>query len=383
MIILWVPRERPRPPPPPSRTTARRYRDAELPFVLRGDPVVSAASRRWADDPEYLHRALGDDVEYRVERSPNSDFMWYRLRGPGGGGGGVGGKGGNNDNNMMTTTTIPKDFVLPPNDEVEMTYGEWLERAMERDGIALGDEDMLARADSLRERRMSMKEKNIGRGGEVDIIPLDDDDDEASAARKDNDGDDSEEEKREKYYYFRLNANLHEVEDESSPSKFLYDELPFLDPRREESKFYIVEPRQQRGINCRFGMRGVTAANHFDMSRNTIVVLGGERRYVLAHPGQCDRMALYPKGHPSVRHSSFDWGDPTEREKRPEFEDALLQEVVLHEGDVLYLPTNWFHFIVNLSLNYQCNARSGTTFETADVVGACGFKMRPGDFQVR
>lgn len=212
----------------------------------------------------------------------------------------------------------------------------------------------------------------------MEDVPFDDD----AAGNGDGDEDeDGEEAKREKYYYFRLNANLHEVGDASSPSKFLYDELPFLDPRSPESEFYIVDREQQRGINCRFGMRGVTAANHFDMSRNTIAVLGGERRYVLADPGQCHRMALYPVGHPSVRHSSFDWGDPTERARRPEFEDALLQEAVLHGGDVLYLPTNWFHYIVNLSLNYQCNARSGTTLETADVVGACRFKMKLSDFQ--
>ena len=210
--------------------------------------------------------------------------------------------------------------------------------------------------------------------------PSDDDD---RAAGGDDGGDESEEARGRNYYYFRLIANLREVRDGSPTAEFLYDELPFLDPRRDESEFYIVDREQQRGINCRFGMRGVTAANHFDMSRNTISVLGGERRYVLAHPGQCGRMSLHPRGHPSVRHSSFDWGDPAERKRRPEFEDALLQEVVLHEGDVLYLPTNWFHFIVNLSLNYQCNARSGTTFETADIVGACGFKMEPGDFRVQ
>jgi len=38
-------------------------------------------------------------------------------------------------------------------------------------------------------------------------------------------------------------------------------------------------------------------------------------------------------------------------------------------------PTNWFHFIVNLSLNYQCNARSGTTYESAHLMEDCGFKM--------
>ena len=343
---------------------ARAYRDAELPFVLRGDPAVSKVARRWSDDVEYLHRHLGDDVEHRVERSPNANFMWYRLRGPPGGKGKGRGRG-----HIMPPPPVAEDFVPPPNDEVEMTFGEWLERAMDREGEALGDGDMIARASSMRERRMSRKKMAEEGGG----VPLDDDG-----------GTESEESKRSNYYYFRLNANLREIGDGgSSASEFLYDELPFLDPRKVESEFYIVDREEQRGINCRFGMRGVTAANHFDMSRNTISVLGGERRYVLARPDQCSRMYLHPRGHPSVRHSSFDWGDPAERRKRPDFEDAMLTEVVLHEGDVLYLPTNWFHYIVNLSLNYQCNARSGTTFETADVVGACGFKMDPGDFRAQ
>jgi hypothetical protein len=158
--------------------------------------------------------------------------------------------------------------------------------------------------------------------------------------------------------------------------KFIYNELPFFDPRKKkDSQFYIVDPTEQRGINCRFGMRGITAANHFDMSRNTIAIFGGERRYVLAAPSQCRNMALYPRNHPSLRHSSFDWSNPDEWEEHPEFKDALISEVVLHEGDVLYLPTNWFHYIVNLSLNYQCNARSGTTLESSKVIEDCGFHM--------
>ena len=41
-----------------------------------------------------------------------------------------------------------------------------------------------------------------------------------------------------------------------------------------------------------------------------MTVLGGERRYVLAHPDQCSKMSLFPMGHPSARHSSIDWSDP-------------------------------------------------------------------------
>jgi len=60
-----------------------------------------------------------------------------------------------------------------------------------------------------------------------------------------------------------------------TPQSFVYDELSIFDPRkRRDSEFYIVDPAEERGINCRFGMRGVIAANHFDQSRNMIAILG-------------------------------------------------------------------------------------------------------------
>ena len=363
------------------------YRNAELPFILQNDPAVLSTSRKWSDDTDYLHTMLGDTTKYRVERSPINYFMWYRLKRNNHhdrnnpkmeAGGGTAkrrhrdiarkippGEDGNDD----------EDFVRPANDESEMTFGEWLEHAIYKDGMALNDEDLLAKANLLHERRMIAATQNL----QQELVVEDEEDrplDDITATNAIPD-EDSEESKRNKYYYFRLNANPQQLNnDPTSIDNFIYDELPFLDPRHpDKSEFYCVDPTHHRGINCRFGMRGVIAANHFDMSRNTIVVLGGERRYILADPTQCERMGLYPPGHPSIRHSSFDWTNVSEWENRVEFQDSLVQEVVLHEGDVLYLPTNWFHFIVNLSLNYQCNSRSGTTFETANVINACGFKM--------
>ena len=82
------------------------------------------------------------------------------------------------------------------------------------------------------------------------------------------------------------------------------------------------------------------AENHFDGSRNAIVVLGGERRYILSHPEQCPFLSLLPKGHPSARHSAVDWSDP-DLDAYPEFALAKGNEIVMQAGDVLYLPTNW------------------------------------------
>ena len=321
--------------------SALNYRHAELPFIIRNDPNVMSVARRWGDDTEYLHNALGDETMFRTERSPLNEFMWYRLRGP----------------------TMARGYVKPPNDEINMTYGEWLERALAKDAQALQDEQLSAKVNAMKKRRMQLvttkKQDDSLENGDL------------------NQDESTEEEKLKNWYYFRLTTSLRQAsKDPSSPEKFVYDELPFLDPRkRSKSQFYVVDPAEERGINCRFGMRGVISANHFDMSRNFIMIFGGERRYILGHPNQCKNMALYPVGHPSVRHSKVDWNNPLEWDENPEFKQALINEVVLHVGDALYLPTAYFHYIINLSLNYQCNARSGTTHENAEHIRECGFKM--------
>mmetsp|Transcript_45169 Transcript_45169/g.66480 ORF Transcript_45169/g.66480 Transcript_45169/m.66480 type:complete len:515 (+) Transcript_45169:246-1790(+) len=165
------------------------------------------------------------------------------------------------------------------------------------------------------------------------------------------------------HWYFRLKGTDH------PKSRFLYEELMFFQP---VESFFTVVPRETRGINCRFGMKGVIAENHFDGSRNWVALLGGERRYILSHPNQCQNLALYPKEHPSGRHSAVDWSNP-DVNLYPQFRSAKSNEIVLQAGDALYLPTQWFHYIISLETNYQCNARSGVTFEYKDFIHDCGF----------
>jgi hypothetical protein len=177
--------------------------------------------------------------------------------------------------------------------------------------------------------------------------------------------------KDEPHWYLRYNAakpNLHSE---------LYAELPFFDPdvaapAATTTGDFLVDQRQERGINCRFGMAGGIAEAHFDPTRNWILHLGGTgpRRYILAHPSQCANFMLYPQNHPSGRHASIDWS--TEYTTEP-FASARVLETVLQASDALYLPTSWLHFIVALGTNYQCNARSGTTTEHRQVIQECGF----------
>ena len=174
------------------------------------------------------------------------------------------------------------------------------------------------------------------------------------------------------HWYFRLigcGETGPEGQCDNGSSEYLFDELPYFQPKE---SLYIVDPTEQKGIHCRFGMKGVIAENHFDGSRNAIALLGGERRYILSHPDQCSYLSLLPKGHPSARHSAIDWSKP-DLDAYPEFALAKGNEVVMQPGDVMYLPTNWFHYIISLSLNFQCNTRSGIGHENMLPIYHCGF----------
>ena len=54
------------------------------------------------------------------------------------------------------------------------------------------------------------------------------------------------------HWYFRLNSCSGEHCDVEH-TDYLYEEVPFL---KEKKSFYMVDPTEHRGINCRFGMKG-------------------------------------------------------------------------------------------------------------------------------
>ncbi|CAM9475527.1 unnamed protein product, partial [Laminaria digitata] len=107
----------------------------------------------------------------------------------------------------------------------------------------------------------------------------------------------------------------------------------FQKPKNNKGNIFLVEPQGQRGIHCRFGMPGVIAEAHFDGSRNMVAMISGVRRWIMAHPNQCETMYLLPTGHPSGRHSEVDWSSP-DLEKFPNFPKASTQPYIL--GSVTY-----------------------------------------------
>ena len=67
-----------------------------------------------------------------------------------------------------------------------------------------------------------------------------------------------------------------------------------------------------------------------------------------------------------------------EREWLEVSKTSLSIDTVLKAGEVLYIPSHWFHYIVSLQKSAQCNVRSGRhaegspEFGGAEDVSICG-----------
>jgi len=147
--------------------------------------------------------------------------------------------------------------------------------------------------------------------------------------------------------------------------------------------FFTFHPENQKGIQCRFGERGVTAATHYDGGMNMVAMIRGAKRYILSPPTSCGYFALQTqRGHPSFRHSMLNFGhisllDTIMGDKIPlrtrqwlEFsKQAPVVDTVVKAGEVLYIPSFWFHYIVSLQKSAQCNTRSGTNVKGSPEFG--------------
>ena len=139
---------------------------------------------------------------------------------------------------------------------------------------------------------------------------------------------------------------------------FISEDLPIFSTRR--NNFFISNVYANKGIQCRFGMRGIIAEAHYDSGRNMVAMIKGAKRYILNPPRACQQLGIIADvKHPSYRHSVIDWSDVSEATSRG-FASVDAVDTILQAGEVLYIPSYWFHYIVSLKYSIQCNSRSGS-----------------------
>lgn len=181
------------------------------------------------------------------------------------------------------------------------------------------------------------------------------------------------------FYYLMLKA-----QDIKTRASFILNDLDFLDPERvlrrdsdaiqSYGNLFIRDAQDSlaRGMRCRFGMEGIITEGHIDSALNMIAMVRGAKRYVLAPPSACSCLGLLTTGA-SARHTRLNWSDVAALP--PQALACPATEVVVGTGDVLYVPSYWYHHIVSLDESIQCNVRSGTILrpDVESFLSQCGF----------
>ncbi|KAL7511406.1 hypothetical protein ACHAXN_008604 [Cyclotella atomus] len=277
---------------------AIKYRDLELPFKVYNVPEVTAAGLKWTD--EYLSDNFAKDDDFQAPQMRASVSKSV-------------------DNFFAFYQPHKWDTELlgpTPSIDVDWTFDKWARHAVYADEVGLSS--------------------------------------------------------NAKHYYLETGVGKNERYKPMEHWTFVSRDLPsFSSP---EPTFFGFNPPEQKGIQCRFGERGVTAATHYDEGRNMVAMMTGAKRYILSPPNACPKLGVVTsRNHPSYRHSMLNFGRVTlldesddvlemsqeEREWLKIAAEAPTLSTVLKAGEVLYIPSHWFHYIVSLQKSAQCNTRSG------------------------
>jgi oxalate decarboxylase/phosphoglucose isomerase-like protein (cupin superfamily) len=190
---------------------------------------------------------------------------------------------------------LPKDFI-PPTETIEMTFEEWITLANHADQHKLNNESS--------------------------------------------------------HYYYMIGSRAGDIS-----KSFVARDLNLFST--ESPNFFITNPKANKGIQCRFAMRGIISECHYDSGKNMIAMMHGAKRYILTPPHTCKYLGIISdKHHPSFRHSVIDWSDVHQAQAH-HFDQVDAIDTIVQEGEVLYVPSFWFHYIISLNYAIQCNSRSG------------------------
>lgn len=310
---------------PKEREMALIFREAEVPFKVYDVPEVSAATLKWTD--EYVAK------HFRNHKSGRTDSL-LRDKGEMPAAEGTAQESPNHYFAFYNRQFWDLNSMgLPPTRDNDFTFERWAQHARYADAKRLSSD--------------------------------------------------------QPHYYWQSGVDRNERYEPEDKRCFISQDLPSWSDT--EENFFQFSPDEQKGIQCRFGERGVVAATHYDGGRNMVAMVTGAKRYILSPPNQCSKLGIFTdKKSPIFRHSLLNFGhikylnemNDMSEEEHDWLERAsasMAVETVLKAGEVLYIPSHWFHYIISVQKSAQCNVRSGVDKEGTAEFGGLDDVMRCRD----
>lgn len=112
------------------------------------------------------------------------------------------------------------------------------------------------------------------------------------------------------------------------------------------SKFHFVTMLWFGGDRCKSGL-------HWDVFNNFFIQISGKKRFLLFSPSQTEY--LYPEYGTRYPHTArVNVFDPDE-DDFPRYERAESVELTVEPGDMLFIPTGWWHATDSLTTSISVN----------------------------
>ena len=131
----------------------------------------------------------------------------------------------------------------------------------------------------------------------------------------------------------------------------LFSQIPELQDDIVIPDYCFLGEKDDVDINAWFGPKGTVSPLHFDPKHNFLTQVIGQKYIRLYSNDETDK--LYPHSTTLLHNTSQVDAENPDLEEFPKFKDAVYTECVLKEGEMLYMPPKYWHYIRSLSVSFS------------------------------
>ncbi|KAK4441494.1 Lysine-specific demethylase [Sesamum alatum] len=106
-----------------------------------------------------------------------------------------------------------------------------------------------------------------------------------------------------------------------------------------------------RSLNAWFGPPGTVTPLHYDPHHNLLAQVVG-KKYIRLYPASLSE-ELYPHSESMLSNFSQVDLDNIDEKEFPKVLDLEFLDCILEEGDMLYIPPNWWHYVRSLTTSFS------------------------------
>ncbi|GJN03934.1 hypothetical protein PR202_ga21434 [Eleusine coracana subsp. coracana] len=131
----------------------------------------------------------------------------------------------------------------------------------------------------------------------------------------------------------------------------LFDQIKELHEDIAIPEYCCAGGGELQSLNAWFGPQGTVTPLHHDPHHNLFAQVLG-RKYFRLYPSSVSG-DLYPHTETMLSNTSQVDLDNIDEKEFPRTQDIEFMDGILEEGDLLYIPPKWWHYVRSLSISFS------------------------------